>query len=261
MSVRIIVNIIKEGQTATIHDGITSNTAEKIFDGKITKAINVVDSFTFSLYKNNPGYDMLEGMITQVNVTYNGEMIFIGRVLTIKETMDSDGLIKKNVVCEGRLGWLNDTLQPYATYRLTNGIKPALQDIIRIHNLHVDESRQMTIGNVDIEETNEYQYVKNWDTTLETIMDKLHAAGVKVIMQTIPPFDYSGARIDTWNKVNDHIMTSMAERAEGVFDVRTVLSKSADEPYMAKFGGHPNSVGNGIWGKELYDVVKTVAEK
>ena len=96
--------------------------------------------------------------------------------------------------------------------------------------------------------------------SLETIMAKLHAAGVKVIMQTIPPFDYSGARIEIWNKVNDHIMTSMAERAEGVFDVRNVLSKSAEEPYMAKFGGHPDSVGNGIWGRELYKTVKAVVE-
>lgn len=101
------------------------------------------------------------------------------------------------------------------------------------------------------------QIIKN----LDLIMDKLHAAGVKVIMQTVPPFNYSGARIDTWNRVNEHIMTSMAERAEGVFDVRTILSKSEEEPHMAKFGGHPNSEGNGIWGRELYKTVKAVVEE
>ena len=97
-------------------------------------------------------------------------------------------------------------------------------------------------------------------TNLEIIMDKLHNAGVKVIMQTIPPFNYSGARIETWNRVNDHILTSMSERAEGVFDVRTVLSGSDEEPYMAKFGGHPNSEGNGIWGRALADTVGRVIE-
>ena len=101
------------------------------------------------------------------------------------------------------------------------------------------------------------QIIKN----LDTILDKLHAAGVKVIMQTVPPFNYSSARIDTWNRVNDHIMTSMAERTEGIFDVRDVLSLSAEEPYMAKFGGHPDSVGNGIWGRELYKTVKAVIEE
>jgi len=96
---------------------------------------------------------------------------------------------------------------------------------------------------------------------LEIIMNKLHAAGVKVIMQTVPPYNYSGDRIETWNKVNEHILGSMAERAEGVFDVRQVLSKSADEPYMAKFGGHPNSEGNRLWGEELYKTVREVVEQ
>ena len=93
---------------------------------------------------------------------------------------------------------------------------------------------------------------------LETIMEKLHAAGVKVIMQTVPPFDYTDARIDRWNLINDHIMNSMAERAEGVFDNRVILSKSEEEPYKAKFGGHPNSEGNGLWGRALVDVIKSV---
>lgn len=97
--------------------------------------------------------------------------------------------------------------------------------------------------------------------SLETIMDKLHATGVKVIMQTVPPFDYSGERIEKWNRINEHILGSMAERAEGVFDVRNILSKSAEEPYMAKFGGHPNSEGNRLWGEELYKTVKKVVEQ
>lgn len=97
--------------------------------------------------------------------------------------------------------------------------------------------------------------------SLETIMEKLHSAGVKVIIQTVPPFDYSGERIEKWNKVNEHILSSMAERAEGVFDVRAILSKSADEPHMAKFGGHPNSEGNRLWGEALYKTVKKAVEQ
>ena len=96
------------------------------------------------------------------------------------------------------------------------------------------------------------QIIKN----LEIIMDKLHKAGAKVIIQTVPPFEYTDARIDKWNIVNEYIMTSMAERAEGVFDVRPILSKSEEEPYKARFGGHPNSEGNGIWGRALAEVIK-----
>ena len=96
---------------------------------------------------------------------------------------------------------------------------------------------------------------------LEIIMKKLHDAGVKVIMQTVPPYNYSGERINTWNTVNEHIMTSMAERAEGVFDTRTVLSLSDEEPYKAKFGGHPNSEGNRAWGDALWNVVGDTVNK
>ena len=97
--------------------------------------------------------------------------------------------------------------------------------------------------------------------SLERIMDKLHAAGVKVIMQTVPPYDYVGENIKKWEKVNDHIRNSMAARADGFFDVVPVLGKSEAEPHMAAYGGHPNSIGNRLWGEALAPVVARVAEK
>ena len=98
------------------------------------------------------------------------------------------------------------------------------------------------------------QIIKN----LDIIMDKLHAAGVKVIIQTVPPFDYSNSRTVTWSKVNEHIITSMAERADGFLDVRPILSKSEEELSKTKFGSHPNSEGNGIWGRALVDTIKKI---
>lgn len=101
------------------------------------------------------------------------------------------------------------------------------------------------------------QIIKN----LETIMAKLRAAGVKVIMQTVPPYNYLDRRFDVWKAVNEHITSSMAERADGFFDVVPILARSESEPNMTKYGDHPNSVGNGLWGKALAPVVKAVAEK
>jgi len=95
--------------------------------------------------------------------------------------------------------------------------------------------------------------------SLETVMTKLHEAGVSVIMQTIPPYDYPPHLRAIWEKVNGHIISFMAERADGFFDVVPVLSKSADEPHMAKFGGHPNSEGNRLWGEALANEVERVA--
>lgn len=96
---------------------------------------------------------------------------------------------------------------------------------------------------------------------LETVFTRLRQAGVKVILQTVPPFDYPPEARVKWEKVNSHIVNEMAPRADGFFDVRPILSKSEDEPHMAKFGGHPNAEGHALWGKALAEVVREVAEK
>ena len=96
--------------------------------------------------------------------------------------------------------------------------------------------------------------------SLETIMSKLQSAGVKVIIQTVPPYDYAGDMIEKWNKVNDHIRSSLKDRADGFFDVVPVLQRSEAEPHMAKFGGHPNSEGNRLWGESLAGTVEKVVK-
>lgn len=97
--------------------------------------------------------------------------------------------------------------------------------------------------------------------SLETIMAKLKEAGVKVLIQTVPPYDYAGAMIEKWIKVNDHIRNSMRERADGYFDVVPVLGRSVEEPHMAAYGGHPNSTGNRLWGESLAPEVEKLAKK
>lgn len=96
--------------------------------------------------------------------------------------------------------------------------------------------------------------------SLEKILTKLQTAGVRVIIQTIPPYDYPPHLRPIWEKVNNHIISSMADRADGFFDVVPVLAKSEDEPHMARFGGHPNSEGNRLWGEALANEVRRVAE-
>ena len=94
---------------------------------------------------------------------------------------------------------------------------------------------------------------------LEKILAFLHKAGVKVIMQTVPPYNYSPERRAVWEKVNGHILNEMSKYADGVFDVVPILGKGDDEPHMAKFGGHPNSEGNRLWGIALAEEVRRVA--
>ncbi len=93
---------------------------------------------------------------------------------------------------------------------------------------------------------------------LTAVVDKLLCAGCRIILQTVPPFDYPPARRAVWEKVNEYIKNELSKRAELVFDCVPILGVSAEEPHMAKYGGHPDAVGCGLWADAFYEAVKNI---
>ncbi len=91
---------------------------------------------------------------------------------------------------------------------------------------------------------------------LLNIVEKLNEANCKVILQTIPPFDYDEERKARWLEINEYIKTTLSKKVEFVFDVVPYLSKSEDEPQIAKFGGHPNEQGSEVWAKALFKAIE-----
>ena len=89
---------------------------------------------------------------------------------------------------------------------------------------------------------------------LEKIVDCLNAAGVKVVLQTIPPFDYEGKNIMIWQRVNDHIRDALSKKVSMIFDVVPWLGQD-EQPHMAKFVGHPNAEGCAVWANALHDAL------
>lgn len=168
---------VKNGDTATIiHDGSSINrSVAQIAGGKVSKAVNSIDSLSFLIYPNNPGYNLINGMVTTVEVTEiaSGKKTFIGRVLKPSDSMDNAGLICKTVTCEGRLGWLYDSIQPYnsityATYA-TNGLRSALNSILTQHNAIVDDSKKIKLGTTTIETSDSFVFTRNWENSLDCI--------------------------------------------------------------------------------------------
>ncbi len=86
---------------------------------------------------------------------------------------------------------------------------------------------------------------------LEKIIDILHGEGIKVVLQSVPPFDYSGDTITMWQEVNRFVRETLAAKADMFFDCADLLKKSDEEPYKAPFGGHPNEAGCKLWGDAL----------
>ena len=93
---------------------------------------------------------------------------------------------------------------------------------------------------------------------LKTTVMALKKAGKRVILQTVPPFDYNEEKKAIWEHVNDFIKTELAREVDLVFDVVPYLGKSEEEPQIAKFGGHPNEDGCAIWGLALSKALKDI---
>lgn len=164
------VTITNGAEKTTIH----SDNLDRISGGKIVKAVNAVDSFTFTIYPDNAGYDKLKPLTTSVTVTDDstGKDVFIGRVLKCPDSMDEQGLICKSVTCEGRLGWLYDSVQPYVEYKMV-GIRTVLASFISKHNTQVGDDKHISVGQVTVTGENNYTYSVNWVSTMDAISEQL----------------------------------------------------------------------------------------
>lgn len=165
-----IVTITNGAENTIIH----SDGTDRISGGKVAKSINAVDSFSFTIYPNNAGYDLLKPLTTAVKVydESTDKDIFIGRVLKCPDSMDERGLICRKVTCEGRLGWLYDSVQPYVEYKMV-GISTVLSSFLSKHNAQVGADKRIELGQVTVTASNNYTYTANWDKTMNVIADKL----------------------------------------------------------------------------------------
>lgn len=170
-----VVTITNGAENTVIH----SDGTDRISGGKIAKSIDArmidrVDSFSFTIYPNNAGYDLLKPLTTAVKVYDEniGKDIFIGRVLKCPDSMDERGLICRKVTCEGRQGWLYDSVQPYIEYKMV-GISTVLSSFLSKHNSQVGADKRIELGQVTVTASNNYTYTANWDKTMDVIADKL----------------------------------------------------------------------------------------
>lgn len=167
-----------------IHDHRGASNAQKLPDGSIVDAVNSISSFSFSIYPNNAGYDELHPRSTQIRVrnTKRNRDDFVGRVLQVNPSMDSDGIYMKTVVCEDRLGFLHDSVQPYAEIRhyegdeTRTGIEEFIDVLLANHNEQVEEYKRIYRGTVTVQPFESSDGVTkglNWETTYEAITKKL----------------------------------------------------------------------------------------
>lgn len=167
------VTIINDGVKTLIHSGHVDGL--KLPSGVIKKEINLIDSFNFSFFMNNPGFHKIKPFKTLINVlnTKTGKYEFEGRVLGPSKNMDNSGLHSDSYECEGELGYLHDSVQQHMEFRGTP--IELLTKIINYHNSQVESYKQFRVGQVTATNStnNLYLYLSAEKDTFDTIKEKL----------------------------------------------------------------------------------------
>ena len=142
--------------------------------GKIKQAVNSIDSFTITLYPDNPGYSSALPMKSKIYV-YNdsGVQVFAGRVLKPTGSMDNTGLVKRTFVCEGELGYLCDTVQGYST---ANTAEFFFRSVLTAHNSQVGNDKQISLGTVAINKGN-HRHTWSYITSYKAITEYVNEYG------------------------------------------------------------------------------------
>lgn len=93
---------------------------------------------------------------------------------------------------------------------------------------------------------------------ITTIVDTLKELGKTVILQTVPPYNFTEAKGEKWFAVNDYIKTELVNKVDYVFEVAPHLCVDAQNLNMTRFNGHPNPEGCAVWAKQLYKKINKI---
>lgn len=141
----------------------------KIFSPKLSLELNVVPSFTFTIYPEHPYFAKLQKMKSIVKVLQNDEVIFSGRILN-----DVNGVYnEKKVTCEGDLSFLLDSIQ--RPYEFQGTPSELFTQLIQNHNSQVDSDHQFKVGTITVTDPNDYinRADSTYMNTFESINKKL----------------------------------------------------------------------------------------
>lgn len=146
----------------------------KVIGAKCMLQLNKTGSLTFKITSTHPYYDKIKKHVSQITLYQDDTVLFSGRVLN--DEIDFYNI--KNIVCEGDLSYLLDSIQRYKVYQLDGGsanvIETYLTDILSIHNSQVDERKRFGVGLVTVADANNYLYkISNYNDTLSVIADDL----------------------------------------------------------------------------------------
>ena len=147
--------------------------------------VNTVGSASFDIYATHPHYNRPQKLRSVFEISQDGYVIFRGRMT--EDSRDFDNM--KAIDLEGAMAYFNDSIvRPYAfpddwegnaAYQSAkqsgNVVEFFLSWLIDNHNSQVEEFQQFKLGNVTVNDPNNYISFEssNYDNTWATIESKL----------------------------------------------------------------------------------------
>ncbi len=124
------------------------------------------------------------------------------------------------------------------------GIGFGRADDIATDGIWLDRAKNMDIitlciGVNDICQGFKTDKIKDNITKIVNILTK---NDVRVILFTVPPFDWDDERTKKWNEVNEYINKKLSKKVE-IFDTVSIWGQNAPNENLSRYGGHPNKEG------------------
>lgn len=177
------VCVYNNGIETTIQYPTADNEAPHLEKLPLKEGLSKVESLSFSIFMNNPGYNNLFELTTKVKVIdiRDNSIRFTGRVLNIDEKMDNIGKFYKEVLCEGALSYLNDSKTRDDTF--LGAPLGFIEFLLNKHNSKVEESKRIQVGTVDI--TGSVAYTCNFEATLIAILNVKEKLGGNIRVREV----------------------------------------------------------------------------
>lgn len=165
------ITITNGNTTTTLHG---SSEEERAVSGRFSEEVNQIPSADISILKFNPCWSLLDDRKTIVSFTntLTDEVEFEGPLLRSSERMTSGGEVYKSLICEGYLGYLCDSIQPYHHYENAT-VTEFLTAILAVHNSMMPAEKQITLGSCDFSGDNTNSKTTSYRNTLEEIKENL----------------------------------------------------------------------------------------
>lgn len=145
-----------------------TKTGKHRINGQVSKATNAIDSFNFSIFPTHEYYNDITPLSSEITVNDNmSDVVFDGRVLSVKPYMSDSGEIGKEVSCEGGLCYLCDSVPIYTTGLRT--ISEYFSMIISRHNSSVADDQKIYLGFINTSITDRLTFSCEYESSFDDI--------------------------------------------------------------------------------------------